>query len=146
MVTAGIANNGQVVKPYLVERITGPDLSVVETTDPEFHAQAVSARTAQKVQDMMEHTVHEGTADQARIPGVTVGGKPGTVEHGVDVRDERPCAWFVSSYVKQSDGSSPVAVAVFFDPKDMDISASEIGGVRLAAPVAKAVMKAVLKP
>ncbi|MBW5423352.1 penicillin-binding protein 2 [Streptomyces sp. BG9H] len=143
MVTAGIANNGKVMKPYLVERIIGPDLNELEKAEPEPHAQAVSENTAQKVQDMMEHTVLEGTAGQAQIPGMTVGGKPGTAEHGVDVRDERPYAWFVS-YAKQSDGSSPVAVAVFVDPKDMDISASEIGGGRLAAPVAKAVMKAVL--
>ncbi len=93
---------------------------------------------------MMEHTVREGTAGQAQIPGVTVGGKPGTAEHGVDVRDNRPYAWFVS-YAKQSDGTSPVAVAVFIDPSDMDIPESEIGGGRLAGPIAKAVMNAVLK-
>lgn len=79
------------------------------------------------------------------IPGTTVGGKPGTAQHGTNVRDERPYAWFVS-YAKKSDGSSPVAVAVFIDPKDMNISRSDIGGGRLGAPIAKAVMDAALKP
>lgn len=144
MVAAGIANDGKVMKPYLVEQINGPDLSVLEKTEPEPHAQAVSEATARKVQAMMEHTVREGTAYQAQIPGVTVGGKPGTAEHGVDVRDNRPYAWFVS-YAKQSDGTSPVAVAVFIDPSDMAIPESEIGGGRLAGPIAKAVMNAVLK-
>ncbi|WP_411107246.1 peptidoglycan D,D-transpeptidase FtsI family protein [Streptomyces sp. cmx-4-9] len=144
MVAAGIANNGTVMKPYLIEQIQAPDLSVIEKTDPEAHGQAVSERTAKKVQAMMEHTVREGTADGAQIPGVTIGAKPGTAQHGNDVRDERPYAWFVS-YAKQSDGTSPVAVAVFIDPKDMNISRSDIGGGRLGAPIAKAVMNAVLK-
>ncbi|MEU2801432.1 penicillin-binding transpeptidase domain-containing protein [Streptomyces sp. NPDC007117] len=144
MVTAGLANDGKVMKPYLVEQINRPDLSVIEKTEPESLGQAVSERTAKTVQDMMEHTVREGTADQAQIPGTTVGGKPGTAQHGADVRDERPYAWFVS-YAKDKDGSPPVAVAVFIDPKDMDISRSDIGGGRLGAPIAKAVMNAVLK-
>lgn len=91
----------------------------------------------------MEFTVTDGTGDKVRIAGVTVGGKPGTAQHGADVRDERPYAWFVSC-AKLSDGSSPVAVAVLVDPADMDISRSDIAGGRLGAPIAKAVMKAVL--
>ncbi|WP_330328317.1 penicillin-binding protein 2 [Streptomyces sp. NBC_00536] len=143
MVAAGIANNGTVMKPHLVEQIQAPDMSVIEKAAPEAHGRAVSERTAKKVQDMMEHTVREGTADGAQIPGVTVGAKPGTAQHGSDVRDERPYAWFVA-YAKHRDGTSPVAVAVFIDPKDMDISRSDIGGGRLGAPIAKAVMNAVL--
>ncbi|WP_330334702.1 penicillin-binding protein 2 [Streptomyces sp. NBC_00536] len=143
MVAAGIANNGTVMKPYLVEQIQGPDLSVIERAAPTALGQAVSERTAKKVQEMMEHAVREGSAEGAHMPGVIVGGKPGTAEHGIDVRDERPYAWFVS-YAKQKDGTSPVAVAVFIDPKDMNISPADIGGGRLGAPIAKAVMQAVL--
>ncbi|MGP3974017.1 hypothetical protein ACTWQF_08190 [Streptomyces sp. 8N114] len=44
----------------------------------------------------------------------------------------------------EADGSSPVAVAVFVDPEDMDISRSAIAGGRLGAPVAKSVIQAVL--
>ncbi|MFF4409989.1 peptidoglycan D,D-transpeptidase FtsI family protein [Streptomyces sp. NPDC001262] len=143
MVTAGLANNGKLMKPYMVEELRGADLSTVEKTEPEVLNQAVSEDTAKKVQEMMEYTVTDGTGDKVRIDGVTVGGKPGTAQHGADVRDERPYAWFVS-YAKLKDGSSPVAVAVLVDPKDMSISRSDIAGGRLGAPIAKAVMKAVL--
>ncbi|MFF0630567.1 peptidoglycan D,D-transpeptidase FtsI family protein [Streptomyces sp. NPDC004296] len=143
MVTAGLANNGKVMKPYMVDELRGADLSTVEKTEPEVLNQAVSEGTAKKVQEMMEYTVTDGTGDKVRIEGVTVGGKPGTAQHGADVRDERPYAWFVS-YAKLPDGSSPVAVAVLVDPEDMDISRSDIAGGRLGAPIAKAVMKAVL--
>ncbi|WP_306334049.1 penicillin-binding protein 2 [Streptomyces sp. KL118A] len=144
MTVAGLANDGKVMKPYMVDELRGPDLGLIEKAEPEVLDRAVSVDTAKKVQAMMEHTVTDGTADKVRMEGVTVGGKPGTAQHGADVRDERPYAWFVS-YAKQPDGTSPVAVAVLVDPEDMDISRSEIAGGRLGAPIAKAVMEAVLK-
>ncbi|KUF17508.1 peptidoglycan D,D-transpeptidase FtsI family protein [Streptomyces silvensis] len=144
MVTAGLANDGKVMQPYLVKELRGSDLSTVAKTEPKELSRAVSESTARKVQEMMEHTVTDGTGDKVAIEGVTVGGKPGTAQHGANVRDERPYAWFVS-YAKKSDGTSPVAVAVLVDPQDMDISRSEIAGGKLGAPIAKAVMEAVLK-
>ncbi|NGN66757.1 penicillin-binding protein 2 [Streptomyces sp. A7024] len=143
MVTGALANDGKLMKPHLVDELRGADLSTVEKTEPEVASQAVSADTAKKVQEMMEYTVTDGTGDKVTIEGVTVGGKPGTAQHGADVRNERPYAWFVS-YAKQQDGSSPVAVAVFVDPRDMDISRADIAGGRLGAPIAKSVMEAVL--
>ncbi|MEV6564082.1 peptidoglycan D,D-transpeptidase FtsI family protein [Streptomyces kronopolitis] len=143
MVAAALANDGKLMMPHVVDEVRGPDLSTLEKLEPKELSQAVSADTAKKVQEMMEYTVSNGTADKAKIDGVTVGGKTGTAQHGANVNDERPYAWFVS-YAKQSDGSSPVAVAVFVDPKDMDIPRSEIAGGKLGGPIAKSVMKAVL--
>ncbi|MFI9080466.1 peptidoglycan D,D-transpeptidase FtsI family protein [Streptomyces sioyaensis] len=144
MVTAALANDGKLMMPHVVDEVRGPDLSTLEKPEPKQKSQAVSAGTAKKVQEMMEYTVSDGTASKAKIDGVTVGGKTGTAQHGMDVNDERPYAWFVS-YAKQSDGSSPVAVAVFVDPKDIDIPRSEIAGGKLGGPIAKSVMEAVLK-
>ncbi|RXS73231.1 penicillin-binding protein 2 [Streptomyces sp. TM32] len=144
MVTAALANDGKLMMPHLVDEVRGPDLATLQKFDPKQMSQAVSSDTAKKVQEMMEYTVSDGTASKAKIDGVTVGGKTGTAQHGADVNDERPYAWFVS-YAKQSDGSSPVAVAVFVDPKDMDIQRSEIAGGKLGGPIAKSVMEAVLK-
>ncbi|WP_030020616.1 peptidoglycan D,D-transpeptidase FtsI family protein [Streptomyces monomycini] len=142
MVVAGLANNGKVMQPYLVEETRGPDLSTIEKFEPKELNQAVSEDTAKKVQQMMENTAENGTAKKALIDGVKVGAKTGTAQHGADVRDERPYAWFVS-YAKQDNGS-PVAVAVFVDPSDMDIPRSEIAGGKLGGPIAKKVMEAVL--
>ncbi|MFD4762330.1 peptidoglycan D,D-transpeptidase FtsI family protein [Streptomyces sp. NPDC058439] len=142
MVTAALANDGKLMQPYIVEELRGPDLSTLEKHEPKLKSQAVSETTAKKVQEMMEFTAKEGSAQRALIDGVTVGGKTGTAQRGVNVKDEVPYGWFVS-YGKKADGQS-VAVAVFIDPTDMDISRSDISGGRLGAPIAKSVMKAVL--
>lgn len=144
MVTAALVNDGKVMQPYIVEELRSPDLSTLEKTEPQVMSEAVSAETAQKVRDMMEHTAREGSAQRALIDGITVGGKTGTAQRGVDVRAQVPYGWFVSYGVK--DDGKAVAVAVFIDPTAMDISREDISGGSLAAPIARNVMKAVLEP
>ncbi|CAL9514492.1 Penicillin-binding protein A [Streptomyces sp. enrichment culture] len=141
MVTAAIANNGTLMKPYMVDELQAPNLDTIEKTDPEEMSRPMSAKNAQILQSMMETVVEEGTGGNARIPGVTVGGKTGTAQHGVDNK-ENPYAWFIS-YAKGDDGSSPVAVAVVIE--DEDAVRGDISGGGLAAPIAKSVMEAVVK-
>jgi cell division protein FtsI/penicillin-binding protein 2 len=143
MVTAALANDGTLMQPYIVDEVRAPDLSTLEKAEPAVMSRTVSAATARKVQQMMEHTAAEGSAQRALIDGITVGGKTGTAQRGVNVADEVPYGWFVS-YGKKPDGTS-VAVAVFIDPTDMDISRQDISGGRLGAPIARSVMKAVLR-
>ncbi|MGY3202877.1 peptidoglycan D,D-transpeptidase FtsI family protein [Streptomyces sp. TE5632] len=141
MVTAAIANNGTLMKPYMVDELQAPSLDTIEKTDPEKLSEPMSAENAQILQSMMETVVSEGTGSRARIEGVTVGGKTGTAQHGVD-NSENPYAWFIS-YAKGEDGSSPVAVAVIIE--DDDAVRGDISGGGLAAPIAKSVMEAVVK-
>ncbi|GGW62110.1 peptidoglycan D,D-transpeptidase FtsI family protein [Streptomyces griseoloalbus] len=141
MVSAAVANNGTLMKPYMVDELQAPSLDTIEKTDPEEMSKPMSAKNAQILQSMMETVVEKGTGTNARIPGVTVGGKTGTAQHGVD-NSENPYAWFIS-YAKNSDGSSPVAVAVVIE--DENAVRDDISGGGLAAPIAKSVMEAVVK-
>ncbi|MGW3678035.1 peptidoglycan D,D-transpeptidase FtsI family protein [Streptomyces prasinus] len=141
MVTAAIANNGTLMKPYMVDELQAPSVDTIEKTDPEELSKPMSAENAQILQSMMETVVSEGTGSRAKIDGVTVGGKTGTAQHGVD-NSENPYAWFIS-YAKGEDGSSPVAVAVIIE--DDDAVRGDISGGGLAAPIAKSVMEAVVK-
>ncbi|MGW1951204.1 peptidoglycan D,D-transpeptidase FtsI family protein [Streptomyces sp. NPDC001920] len=143
MVTAAIVNDGKVMQPYIVDELRSPDLTALEEHEPQVMSEAVSESTAEKVREMMEHTAKEGSARKALIDGITVGGKTGTAQRGVNVRDQVPFGWFVSYGVKP-DGQS-VAVAVFIDPTDMDISREDISGGSLAGPIARDVMTAVLQ-
>jgi penicillin-binding protein A len=136
MVAAGIANDGKVMKPYVVDTVRAPNLRVLDKTDPEQLSEAVSSSTARKLQEMMVSTVKVGTATSAQIPGVDVGAKTGTAQ---STADRPPYAWFVS-YAK--DGDNQVAVAVLVESSDT--ARDEIAGGRLAGPIATSVMKAVL--
>nr|WP_203610726.1 penicillin-binding protein 2 [Streptomyces sp. SID8111] len=141
MVTAAIANNGSMMQPYMVDALQAPNLDTVEKTKPEELSRPMEAKNAQILQSMMETVVENGTGGNARIPGVTVGGKTGTAQHGV-ANSKNPYAWFIS-YAKTGDGGSPVAVAVVIE--DDDAVRGDISGGGLAAPIAKDVMEAVIK-
>ncbi|MDT0545467.1 MULTISPECIES: penicillin-binding protein 2 [Streptomyces] len=140
MVAAAIANDGDLKKPYMVDKLRDTNLNTIEQTEPATMSNPVSEDTARKLQDMMETVVKSGTGTAAQIPGVTVGGKTGTAQHGV-ANSKNPYAWFIS-YAKGKDGSSPVAVAVVIEGSDT--LRDDIAGGKLAAPIAKDVMKAVL--
>ena len=69
MVAATIANNGVVMKPYVVERIVAPDGSIVVRTKQQDLGRAVKPETAQAVGAMMKAAVEGGTGTAAQHPG-----------------------------------------------------------------------------
>ncbi|MFJ8466474.1 peptidoglycan D,D-transpeptidase FtsI family protein [Streptomyces swartbergensis] len=141
MVASAVANDGKLMKPYMVDELQARSVDTLEKNEPEELSQPLSSENAQKLQSMMETVVDKGTGSNAKIPGVTVGGKTGTAQHGVD-NSENPYAWFIS-YAKDSDGSAPVAVAVVIE--DDNAVRDDISGGGLAAPIARNVMEAVIK-
>ena len=137
MVAAGIANQGIVMRPYLVDEVRGPDLDVLDRTDPEELYHALSPQVAADLARIMVQVVDDGTATNAQIPNVAVAGKTGTAQVG---NGKNPHAWFVSF---APEFNSEVAVAVVLENGGTDRTI-EVGGNLLAAPIARAVMKAVL--
>ncbi|MBT2444789.1 penicillin-binding protein 2 [Streptomyces sp. ISL-36] len=143
MVTAAIANDGKLMKPYMIDTLEAPNLDVIKRNEPEEMSRPLSQQNAQLIQTMMENVVENGTGGNAdlNMDGVKVGGKTGTAQHG-EKNAKRPYAWFIS-YAKTAQGS-PVAVAVIVEDSE-GTNREDISGGGLAAPIAKAVMKAVLK-
>ncbi|KUO21497.1 peptidoglycan D,D-transpeptidase FtsI family protein [Streptomyces dysideae] len=140
MVASAVANDGTLMKPYMVDELQTNDLDPLEKTKPEELSKPLSPANAQILQSMMETVVNDGTGKNAQISDITVGGKTGTAQHGVE-NSENPYAWFIS-YAKLSDDSSPVAVAVVIE--DDNAVRDDISGGGLAAPIAKKVMEAVI--
>jgi peptidoglycan glycosyltransferase len=88
---------------------------------------------------MMELVVRAGTGTAAQIPGITVAGKTGTAQHGLASQHLAPDAWFVSFAPAENP---QVAVAVLVE--DGGSLGSDATGGAVAAPIARAVMCAVL--
>lgn len=138
MVVSGIANGGELNRPYLVEEVQSPNFRTLDKTTPDVLGQAVSSSTARELTDMMVATVQSGTATAAQIPGVAVAGKTGTAQSSAD---RPPYAWFVS-FAPADDPVVAVAVLV----ESSSFPREEIAGGRLGAPIAKSVMEAVIGP
>lgn len=136
MVAAAIANDGVVMRPYLVARVLGSQLQTIDEAAPEKLSEAVSTGTARQLTTMMKAVVSNGTGQAAQISGVEVAGKTGTAQHAVGAA---PHAWFVS-FAPAADPKVAVAVVV----EDGGNAGSEAAGGSVAGPIAKAVMEAVL--
>jgi peptidoglycan glycosyltransferase len=136
MVAAGIANGGNVMKPYLVQNVKTADLKTVSETKPESLHQAVSAEVASQLTAMMVDVVKNGTGQPGQIKGIDVAGKTGTAQTSPD---KPPFAWF-TAFAPANDPQIAVAVMI----EDANVPRNDIAGGALAAPIAKKVMEAVL--
>jgi len=141
MVAAAVAGDGQLRSPYLVERTVRAGGSLVAAAGSSPSRQAMRPTTAALLKELMTGVVENGTGSKAAIPGAVVGGKTGTAQHGVG-NSGTPYAWFVS-WAQGEDSAEPeVAVAVVVEGSAAD--RDRVSGGGLAAPIARAVMEAVL--
>jgi penicillin-binding protein A len=85
---------------------------------------------------MMEAVVESGSGTAAQISGVSVAGKTGTAQHAAG---KAPHAWF-TGFAPADDPKVAVAVVV----EDGGNAGNEAAGGRVAAPIARAVMQAVI--
>jgi peptidoglycan glycosyltransferase len=131
MVTAGVANNGVVMDPYLVETIRSPSGALVSRTKPRPYRKALEPQQAADLTSMMEAVVKSGTGTAAQLPGIRVAGKTGTAETGVRGVNT---VWFVA-FAPVDDPKVAIAVVV---------ERQHGTGGRIAAPIAKQVMQAIL--
>ncbi|MDP9405185.1 MAG: penicillin-binding protein 2 [Actinomycetota bacterium] len=144
MVAATVANDGVLMRPYVIDRVEDFSGRVVREATPQPLAlggdddgRVVSPTTAAALQAMMRGVVTDGSGGNAAIDGVDVAGKTGTAEVG----DERnPTVWFVG-FAPLDDPRVAVAVVV---PDGGDVGSEATGGA-VAAPIAKAVLEAALR-
>jgi penicillin-binding protein A len=136
MFAAAIANNGTLMKPYLVQQVTASDLSTVQSTPQSVLSQPVSPSVANSVGQMMRAVVQDpnGTAAAFNAQaegGLVIAGKTGTAETGVVSLNDAAFTSFAPY------GNPDIAVGVIIQGGGYGASA--------AAPIAVQVIKAYLK-
>ncbi len=75
---AALANNGTLMKPYIVQEIIQDGVST--KTKPQPVREVVSSRTARLVTGMLVNVVEKGHGKRAGVPGYYVAGKTGTAQ------------------------------------------------------------------
>jgi penicillin-binding protein A len=134
MVAAAVANDGELMRPTLTDRIVDRDGRTTDSVEPEEMSQVMKASTAREVGDMMANVVKEGTGTAAALEGVPVAGKTGTAEINPETDLNQP--WFIAFAPREQPR---IAIAV-------TIERSQGGqGGTVAAPVAKQVLQELLK-
>jgi len=132
MLAAAIANDGTLMRPYLVEQVRASDLTVIERTEPSVYRESLRPDVAEVLTQMMIASVDSGTGTAARIDGVLVAGKTGTAQAGGGLS---PHAWFVG-FAPADDPVIAIAVLV----ENGGAAGDDATGGRVAAPIARAVI------
>ena len=131
MMASAVANNGKMMKPYLVETVTTENGTIIGQTKPSVLYDSIGTACADYIEDMMIGVVEDGTGTGAQISGITVAGKTGTAENETD----KDHAWFVG-YAPVENPT--ICVAVVLE------NAATSGG-KSAVPIAKNIIRKFLK-
>jgi peptidoglycan glycosyltransferase len=126
MISATIANGGNRMRPQLVEKILGADLTTISDFEPEDLGQVISQGNATQLRDMMlkseQHSCANGCYGDNKV---AIASKTGTAEKGVDPKKTPPFAW----YVGFAPADNPqVAVAVVVESREVTATGGKVSG------------------
>ncbi|MBU7005642.1 stage V sporulation protein D [Phosphitispora fastidiosa] len=137
---SAVANDGVLMKPRIIEKITDSKGKLVKEYTPEPVRQVVSKDTSRQLSLILEKVVNSGTGKNAYLEGYRVAGKTGTAQKA------GPGGYIQGKYVASFAGFAPaddpkIALLVVIDePKP----GMHYGG-QLAAPVFKNISKDTLR-
>jgi penicillin-binding protein A len=132
MIAMAIANRGTIMDPYLVQRVTAADGSLITQHAPYALHHPISQAVAAQVTAAMENVVQTGSGYADKDLGIPVAGKTGTAQ---TTDGGLPHAWFIAF----APADHPkIAVSVIVE------HAGE--GAIVAAPIACRIIKAALNP
>lgn len=138
-------NGGYLMRPHLVERVTGPEGEVISETGAEAVRQVISEETSAKVCSILEQVVgdpNEGTGRNAYVAGYRIGGKTGTsTKTTEEIAGNKE---YIVSFIGVAPADDPqIALLVLLDNPSSE-SGIYISGGQMAAPVVGKMMADIL--
>ena len=127
LVASAIANNGVIMKPYLVEKADYDNADIIYKAKREVLSEATDAQTASVIGQAMIECVKGGTGTNARVSGIEVAGKTGTAQN----ETSKDHAWFIG-YAPANNPQIAICVMKEY---------SGSGGGSACAPVARDIIK-----
>ena len=118
-------NDGVLMKPRIVKQIANTDTGAVINIEPEEVRQVISKETSEKIRDLMESVVTDGTGWRGGVTGYSVGGKTGTSESLGN-----PEQGYVASYLGIAPAAKPeVAILVtLYKPQGDSYQGGQVAG------------------
>ena len=92
MITCSIANEGVLMKPYLIDYVQNSAGNKIKTFEPDSYGKLMEQEEAEVLKGLMTDVVLEGTASKLKGLSYTAAGKTGSAEYGT-VKGESH-AWF----------------------------------------------------
>ncbi|HDZ86915.1 MAG TPA: hypothetical protein ENH57_04410, partial [Actinobacteria bacterium] len=130
MIAAGVANDGELMKPFMVEKVRDYQGKTVQKHRPQVMASVIDTLNAKTIKNIMKDVVENGTGQAAKIENISVAGKTGTAE----IKGKSPHAWFIA-FAPLEDPEIAVSVIV---------ENGGTGGAK-AAPIARKLIETALK-
>lgn len=130
LVVSAIANDGVLMKPYLIDHTENYLGDVVKEYEPSEYGTLLEKEEAQTMQEFMKTVVTSGTGKKLNGQSYTAAGKTGSAEFSDS--DDSSHAWFVG-YAHRED-KTDIAVAVIVEGAG--------SGSSYAVPIAKQVLDA----
>lgn len=128
MVASAVANEGKMMKPYLVSKVTNNAGNTILENKPEVLSEAMKVETANQIREMMINVVNKGSGKSAALRNVQVAGKTGTAQRSVEKSINN--AWFIG-FAPAEDPQIAVAIVI----QNVD----QLGG-EVAAPMAQEII------
>ena len=135
---SSVANDGILVEPKIVKEVKNTDTGSVISIDSNNVRQVISKDTANKLLDMLESVVTNGTGRYGQVKGYSVAGKTGTSEPD----SSNSNSMYVASFIGISPVENPevVVLVTLYNPQGPN---GHQGG-SIAAPVASQILSEVL--
>ncbi|MEA2088559.1 MAG: penicillin-binding protein 2 [Patescibacteria group bacterium] len=134
-----IANNGKLMKPYIVEKIIDSN-GIEQKTMPEEIRKVVSSRTAVLLSGMLASTVKKGHGKSAGVDGYYVAGKTGTAqvpkEEGGGYEEDKT----IGSFVGFAPADNPCFTMLVRVDNPKDVIWAESSAAPLFGKIAKFIL------